>query len=144
MNPAQAIEVVIVGADHPQRLALAEALQRDLTTHTAPHRFHCPTRAEALAKAPAHACHLLWLSPSPQAAFMDLQPWRETLHRLGRPYQTVRGDLPTAQAQARWALLHDQPHAMARKVSQRHAWLDCECCSDPKGEQGLFARLLQS
>ena len=29
MNPAQAIEVVIVGADHPQRLALAEALQRD-------------------------------------------------------------------------------------------------------------------
>lgn len=144
MNLAQAIEVVIVGDSPLPRLALAEGLQRDLPIVSPPHRFHCPTSAEALAKAPAHARHLLWLSPSPQATSEDTQPWRETLHRLGRPYQTIRGDLPTAQAQARWALLHGQPHALARTVSENPHWLGCECCSDPKGEQGLFARLLQS
>ena len=143
MNNKAAHTVVLAGGAVQTRQQLAKQLQLHLSNATASCVVSCPASPQELVNAPADARYLLWRNPQDETPDPAHQAWREQLHALQRPYQSVLADAHSLLQQALYALAPGGSASSARPQVQRHWQGLCECCADPACEQQLFGRLLQ-
>jgi hypothetical protein len=136
--------VVLAGGDLSTRQQLAHQLQRCLPSAEGQLVFLCPAQPEDLKHTPASALYLLWRNPQDNVSNHRVNHWREQLHLLERPYQSLQADQASLLQQAVYALAPGLQGASARPEILGRWQGVCECCADPACEQRLFARLLQS
>ena len=135
--PKPALQVVLTGAEIPQRRHLAQALQQVLNGLRVEASVLTPSLPSDLASSPHEATHLLWMQA-------DSSPWRQPLHELQRAYHVVQGEPAEALKQCIYALLSpDQAQAWARQAPLVRWQGVCEACGDADCEQRLFSGLLK-
>ncbi|MFM7801384.1 MAG: hypothetical protein ACKO69_04440 [Limnohabitans sp.] len=144
MIPRSALPtVVLAGESVNARQSLVTKLQIILRSQSLSFDFRCPSSPLALQDMPTQAQFFLWKKPALALASIGQEDWRDQLHAMNLPYQTLHADNGQALQQVVFALLNGQNNALSRpEVTSKWQGL-CECCADPGCEQRLFGRLLQ-